>query len=154
LGSALDAKRLDWGASLGWMGAGVFGAELDLGYSPDFYGKNDTGGSSVLSLAGNLLVGVPFGGQNGFGIRPYGLVGIGMLKSDLDSFNEIVGFDDSEISWDFGGGVMMFFNQHVGLRGDIRYFRTFGAVDFGPIETEDSNAVDYTRGSAGLVFRF
>ena len=49
---------------------------------------------------------------------------------------------------------MIFFGAHVGIRGDIRYFRTFGDVDFGPIEVEDSEAVDYTRGSLGLVFRF
>ena len=154
LGNATDAKKFDWGGSLGWMGSGVFGVEADLGYSPDFYGKNDVGGTSVLSLMGNLLLGVPFGGQHGFGIRPFGLVGMGVLRSDVDSFTDVVGFDKSEFSWDFGGGVMLFFGQHVGIRGDIRYFRTFGGVDFGPIEISDSDAVDYTRGSIGLVLRF
>ena len=153
-GDAVDASRFDWGASFAWMGGGVFGLEADLGYSPDFYGKNDVGGSSVLSLMGNVLLGVPFGGQQGFGIRPYGLVGVGVLRSDLESFDELVGFDDTETAWDFGGGVMIFFTSHVGLRGNVRYFRTFGDVDFGPIETSDSDAVDYGRGSIGLVFRF
>jgi opacity protein-like surface antigen len=156
LGDAVDAKRLDWGASFAWMGGGVFGLEGDIGYSPDFYGKNDVGGSGVLSLMGNVLLGIPFGGQKGFGIRPYGLVGIGILHSDLNSFNELIGFDNTEISWDFGGGVMIFFAQHVGLRGDIRYFRTFKGVDFGPFELGGSsnNNIDYTRGSVGLILRF
>jgi len=149
-----DAKRLDWGASLGWMGGGVFGLEADLGYSPDFYGKNDVGGSSALSLMGNVLIGVPFGGQQGFGVRPFGLVGIGILRSDLDSFDDVIGLDNSEVSWNFGGGLMMFFTSHVGLRGDVRYFRTFGDVNFGPIEVTDKEAVDYARGSIGLVLRF
>src|SRR5512134_4082033 len=56
-GDAVDASRFDWGASFAWMGGGVFGLEADLGYSPDFYGKNDVGGSSVLSLMGNVLLG-------------------------------------------------------------------------------------------------
>jgi len=154
LGDAVDAKRVDWGASFAWMGGGVFGLEGDIGYSPDFYGKNDIGGSSVLSLMGNLLLGIPFGGQSGFGFRPYGLVGLGVLRSDLESFSELVGLDNSELTWDFGGGAMMFFGQHVGIRGDIRYFRTFGNVDFGPFELSDSENVDYTRGSIGLVLRF
>ena len=154
LGDGTDAKRFDWGASLAWMGAGVFGAEADLGYSPDFYGKNDVGGSSVLSLMGNLVLGIPFGGQHGFGIRPFGLVGLGVLRSDVDSFTDLASVDNSEVAWDFGGGVMIFFAQHVGIRGDVRYFRTFGSVDFGPISVGDSNAVDYTRGSLGLVLRF
>ena len=154
LGDAVDAKQYDWGVSFAWMGGGVFGFEGDVGFSPDFYGKRDAGGSSVLSLMGNVLLGVPFGGQKGFGIRPFGLVGVGALRSDLDSFNELVGFDNTELAWNFGGGVMIFFGAHFGLRGDVRYFRTFGDVDFGPLEVGDTNAVDYTRGSAGLVFRF
>ena len=154
IGDGADAERLDWGASFAWMGGGVFGFEGDIGYSPDFYGKTDLGGSSVLSLMGNVLLGVPFGGQQGFGVRPYALVGIGALRSDLESFADLVGSDNTEVAWDFGGGVLMFFGAHVGIRGDLRYFRTFGKVDFGPIELEDSEAVDYTRGSIGLVLRF
>src|SRR5262245_25975138 len=85
-GDAVDAKRLNWGASLGWMGAGVIGVEGDFGYSPDFFGKTDLGDSSVLTLFGNVLVGVPFGGQKGFGIRPYSLAGIGALYPEGDAF--------------------------------------------------------------------
>jgi hypothetical protein len=154
IGDATDAKRLDWGASFAWMGGGVFGFEGDIGYSPDFYGKNDLGGSSVLSLMGNVLLGVPFGGQKGFGVRPYGLVGLGALRSDLESFEDLIGGDNTEVAWNFGGGVMVFFGANVGIRGDVRYFRTFGEVDFGPVEIPNSNAVDYTRGSVGLVLRF
>ena len=133
IGDGADAKRLDWGASFAWMGGGVFGFEGDIGYSPDFYGKTDLGGSSVLSLMGNVLLGVPFGGQQGFGVRPFGLVGIGVLRSDLESFDDLAGSDNTEVAWDFGGGLLVFFGAHVGIRGDVRYFRTFGEVDFGPI---------------------
>ena len=153
IGDGADAKKFDWGASFAWMGGGVFGFEGDIGYSPDFYGKNDVGGSSLLSLMGNVLIGVPFGGQQGFGIRPYGLVGVGVLRSDLESFDDLLD-DNSEAAWNFGGGVLIFFGAHVGIRGDVRYFRTFGDVDFGPIELSDTGAVDYSRGSLGLVFRF
>ena len=155
-GNGVDAKRLDWGVSFAWMGGGVFGFEGDIGYSPDFYGKNDAGGSSVLSLMGNVLLGVPFGGQQGFGVRPFGLVGIGVLKSDLESFTELVGFDDTEVAWDFGGGVLIFFTSHTGIRGDIRYFRTFNSVEFGPIDisNDGADAIDYTRGSIGFVYRY
>jgi|SRR5688572_25977858 len=154
LGDGADAKRTAWGASFGWMGGGVFGLEGDIGYSPDFYGKNDVGGSSVLSLMGNLLVGVPFGGQQGFGVRPYGVVGLGVLKSDLESFDELIGFEGTETAWNFGGGVMVFFGAHAGIRGDLRYFRTLGDVDFGPLEVGDTDAVDYGRASLGFVLRF
>ena len=153
---AFDSNQFNYGASLAFMGGGIFGFEGDFGYSPDFYGKTDVGGSSALSLMGNVLIGVPFGGQEGFGVRPFGLIGIGMIRSDLESFDDLVGFDNTEVAWDFGGGVLVFFTSHVGLRGDIRYFRSFNAPDFGLdfIDTEDSDAIDYSRASLGLVFRY
>jgi opacity protein-like surface antigen len=154
-GDALDASRFNWGASLGWMGGGVIGFEGDFGYSPDFFGKTDLGGSSVLTAFGNVLLGVPFGGQQGFGIRPYGLVGIGALYPEGDAFADQLELSEWKIGWDFGGGVMMFFTSHFGLRGDVRYFRTFEALDVLDIELEDEPGdLDFTRGSLGFVFRF
>jgi outer membrane protein with beta-barrel domain len=155
-GDAFDASRFNWGASIGWMGAGVIGVEGDFGFSPDFFGKTDLGDSSVLTAFGNVLVGVPFGGQKGFGIRPYALAGIGLVHPKGDAF-ATQGFelDENKIGWDFGGGVMLFFGTHAGIRGDIRYFRTFEALEVLDIEFEDGPGdLDFTRGSVGFVFRF
>ena len=154
LGDALDASRFNWGASIGWMGAGVIGVEGDFGYSPDFFGKTDLGDSSVFTATGNLLVGVPFGGQQGFGIRPYGLVGIGIVHPKGDAFGSQ--FDDeNKIAWDFGGGVMLFFGSHAGIRGELRYFRTFEALEILGIDLADQPGdLDFTRGSIGFIFRF
>src|SRR5262245_6286025 len=76
---AFDTKQFNWGASLGWMGGGVFGFEADFGVSPDFYGETATGGSSLYTATGNLILGMPLGGQKGFGVRPSGVIGAGML---------------------------------------------------------------------------
>ena len=83
--NAVDADQLNWGVSFTWMGGGVFGVETDIGYSPDFFGKTDIGGSSVLSAMGNLLLGVPLGGQQGFGVRPYAVVGVGLIRSEVNT---------------------------------------------------------------------
>jgi hypothetical protein len=154
-GDAVDASRLSWGASLAWMGGGVFGFEGDFAYSPDFFGKSDLGGSSVLTAFGNVLLGVPFGGQKGFGIRPYGLAGIGWIHPEGDAFAGGVEFSEDKVGWDFGGGVMLFFGSHFGIRGDVRYIRTFEAVDLLNIDIDNPGGhLDFTRGSAGFVFRF
>ena len=121
LSNAVDASRFDWGASLGTMAAGLFGVEGDFGYSPDFYGKNDVGGSNVFTATGNLVIGVPFGGQHGFGVRPYGLFGLGLIRSSVDSFGDVAKVQADDFGWSFGGGVMIFFSSHLGLRGDLRY---------------------------------
>jgi hypothetical protein len=153
-GGAVDASRFDWGASFAWMGAGVIGFEGDFGYSPDFFGTTDLGGSSVFTATGNVLLGIPFGGQQGFGIRPYGLAGIGLMHPEGDAFGtEFAG--ENKVSWDFGGGVLLFFGSRVGIRGDVRYFRTFDDLEILGIELEDGPGdLDFTRGSLGFVFRF
>ena len=149
---AFDASQYNGGVSIAFMGGGVFGIEGDIGYSPDFYGKTDIGGSSVFTATGNLLFGVPIGGQKGVGFRPYALAGIGVIRSKVDAFSDVLNFDNSEVAWDFGGGAMFFFGDHFGLRGDIRYFRTFSAVDV--LDISRSDRLDFGRASAGLILRF
>jgi len=153
LQDAIDAGRLNWGVSLGYMGGGVFGLEGDFSYSPDFLGKSDLGGSSAMSVMGNLLLGVPFGGQSGFGVRPYGVVGVGVVRTKVDAFG-VLEIDNNKAAWNFGGGVLMFFGP-VGVRADLRYFRTFGAIDVLDLDVLDRvGSVDFARASAGFVMRF
>ena len=129
LSQAIDVERFDWGASFSFMGGGVLGIEADFAHSPDFYGRTDIGGSSVLTATGNLLIGIPIGGQTGVGFRPYVLAGLGVVRSKIDAFGDLLSLDDTKPAWDFGGGAMFFFGTHVGLRAEVRYFRTFSALD-------------------------
>jgi hypothetical protein len=82
-------RRVDVGASLGWMGKGIAGFELDYGWSPNFFqntsgsGNFVFGDSNVTTLMGNLVVGIPIGGQTGGGLRPYVTGGAGLLRSNI-----------------------------------------------------------------------
>src|SRR5215208_5938223 len=40
-GDASGNEHLSWGASIGWMGAGIFGWEADLAYTPEFFEAGD-----------------------------------------------------------------------------------------------------------------
>jgi len=153
LSRAIDVERFDWGASFSFMGAGVLGIEADIAHSPDFYGRTDIGGSSVLTATGNLLIGIPIGGQKGVGIRPYALAGLGVIRSKIDAFGDGLSFDDTKGAWDFGGGAMFFFGTHVGLRAELRYFRTFSALDLIDIGDRQGR-LDFARASTGLILRF
>ncbi len=155
LGGAVDASRFNYGVSFAFMGGGVFGVEADIAYSPDFYGKTDAGGSSNLTFMTNLLLGIPFGGQSGFGVRPYAVGGIGVIRSDINSLGDAFNTTENQFGWNFGGGVMVFFGNRVGIRGDLRYLRTFDDFEFLGIDPDESaGAVDFTRGSLGFIFRF
>jgi len=155
LSEAFDTSQYNWGASISFMGGGVFGVEGDFGFSPDFYGKTDVGGSNVLTATGNLVIGIPFGGQQGFGVRPYGIIGAGLLKSKSDFGTGVAEIDENDLTWSAGGGVLLFFGSTVGLRFDVRYFRTFDDLEIlGVPIAQSPGKVDFTRGSLGLVFRF
>ena len=155
ISNAINAERFDWGVSFAFMGAGVLGLEADIGRSPDFFGRSDIGGSSVLTATGNLIVGIPLGGQNGFGFRPYAVGGLGVMRSTIDVLGEERSVDENKAAWDFGGGAMLFFGTHVGVRGELRYFRTFGRFDLDILDGVDRQSrLDFGRASAGVIFRF
>ena len=96
-------QKMNFGASLSWMGAGAFGFEVDFGYSPNFFqntaGDDDFeyGDSNVTTLMANLKVGAPFGGQTGGGIRPYASGGLGLIKSRIDDPDDLFELDGTRL---------------------------------------------------------
>jgi opacity protein-like surface antigen len=159
-----DAKNADfdfntnasYGASFGYMGAGVIGFEVDFGYSPNFFEdpSTDAFDANVTSLMGNLIIGVPVGGQTGPGIRPYVSGGAGLLRTRVDDAGDFFDIDQNAFGINAGGGVMGFFSDHVGVRGDIRYFRAFKDVERGDGVDLELGGFDFWRGSVGVAFRF
>src|SRR3954469_19593779 len=125
-GSNFDNGRAGFGVNAGGMGAGVIGGEVDFGWSPSFFGtKSDFGSNSVIDLMGNVIVGVPIGGTHGAGVRPFVSGGVGLIRTQIDGggltgpFN--VSASNNMFGWNLGGGVMGYFNDHIGLRGDLKY---------------------------------
>ena len=148
----VDRGRASFGVSAGGMGAGIIGGEFDFGYSPSFFGtSNDFGNNTVIDLMGNVIIGVPVGGTTGGGVRPYFTVGAGLIRTQIDGGTVFrVSSSDNQFGWNIGGGVMGFFGDHVGLRGDFRYFRAFTGD---PINGLDLGSLNFTRLSLGVVFR-
>jgi opacity protein-like surface antigen len=154
-------RRVDLGASIGWMGNGIAGLELDWGWSPNFF-QNTTGSgdfafgdSNVTSLMGNLVIGAPIGGQTGGGIRPYVVGGAGLLRSNISGSTFFNDLTSNDFGFNVGGGVHGYFNDHVGLRGDLRYFRQVG--DSEPATNDFDLALadfNFWRASLGVTFRF
>ena len=154
-------RRVDLGASIGWMGNGIAGVELDWGWSPNFF-QNTTGAgdfafgdSNVTSLMGNIVIGAPIGGQTGGGVRPYVVGGAGLLRSNISGSTFFNDLTSNDWGFDLGGGVQGYFNDHVGLRGDLRYFRQLGdnapgAGNF-DLALQDFN---FWRATVGVAFRF
>jgi opacity protein-like surface antigen len=153
-------RRVDFGASLGWMGAGIVGFEVDFGYSPNFFQDTrgdadfEFGDSNVVTLMGNVLVGAPIGGQTGPGIRPYGSGGVGLIRSHIDGGDFFNDLDSNDFGFNVGAGLHGFFNDNVGIRGDVRYFRSL--QDNEPDDEFDLalSDFDFWRATVGVTFRF
>jgi len=151
-----ERNRFSWGFGVGGMAGGIFGAEFDFGYTHNFYASDGAvvTKSNLITAMPSLVIGIPVGGQHGAGIRPYVQAGAGLLRRDLD-FQTVDSISRNDFGYTLGGGVMGYFTDHVGVRGDLRYFRNFKVDDI------DLTGVDFERGtfsfgraSIGLLFRF
>jgi opacity protein-like surface antigen len=149
-----DPSNTSYGFTLGGMGGGIFGAELDVGYTPSFFGSSGLIDSSgVLTATGNLLLGVPIGGQSGPGIRPYGTIGLGLLRRNVDFLGGFESIDRNDFGYTLGGGVMGFFSNVFGIRADYRYYRNFQKDEEGFLGF-DTGTFSFSRASAGIVLRW
>ena len=149
--------RGTFGAGLTWMGAGILGFDIDFGYTPDFFGDDpDFGDSNVTTLMANVILGAPIGGQSGPGIRPYAVGGLGLLRERITSASDF--FDDvsrNEFGFNLGAGITGFFSDNIGVRGDVRYFRSLQeGSDSSDLDVFDVDDLDFWRATIGVSFRF
>ena len=149
---------VSFGGSLGWMGAGILGLEMDFGYAPDFFETDDITSldGNVTSFMGNVIIGIPIGGQTGGGVRPYVSGGAGLLRSRLDDVEDFFDLNENSFGVNAGAGLMVFYTDNVGLRGDVRYFRSLSDDDNDDDNDLDLNlgAFHFWRATAGVAFRF
>ena len=150
--------RANYGVNAGYMGAGVIGGELDFGYAPSFFGNQGVYGSNyVMDFMGNVIVGIPVGGTHGAGVRPYGTIGLGLVRSQVTGgVNGLIQTSNNDVGMNAGAGVMGFLSDHVGLRGDLRYFRTFNdssTISAGNGVNIDFGSFHFWRASFGVVIR-
>lgn len=153
-------RRVNFGAALGWMGGGILGLEMDFGWSPNFFENTvgdadfDFGDSNVTTLMGNVIIGAPIGGQSGRGLRPYASGGAGLIRSQVDGGDFFDDLNTNDFGINVGGGIHGFFTDNVGIRGDIRYFRSL--QDNEPDDDVDLalSDFDFWRATVGVTFRF
>lgn len=144
-------ERFTGGASVLFMG-NVAGLELDMGITPDFFANHSSGlfnDSNVTTLSANLLFGVGVGP-----VRPYVTGGAGLLRTSIDSASNL--FDDlseTDFGVNAGGGIILMVSEHVGVRGDARYFRSLQNIDVGDLSVSLGN-FDFWRVYGGLSFAF
>lgn len=147
--SNCEDKSRNLGVSFGSIG-NVFGAELEFSYIDSFFGETPGLSSNVLTLMGNFMLAPKFGV-----IQPYGVVGLGLIKSHAEFTSAgLLDSTNNDFGWDIGGGAIVYFGDHFGVRGDIRYFHAFQDLEILGIGLVDGVKLDFGRASAAAVFKF
>ena len=158
-GGDMGDSTATFGANAAFMGNGIFGAEIGFNYAPEFVKASAINDDiAQMSLMGNLIVGIPIGSTSQGGhIRPYITGGAGLFRVSSAESQFFDNVTANDFALNFGGGVMAFFNEHVGIRTDLRYFRTL--TDDDPesgIEDIDFELGDlnFWKWDVGAAFRF
>jgi len=143
-----EDKRRNLGVAFGSVG-NVFGAELDFAFIDNFFGETPGVSSNVLTLMGNFMLAPKFGI-----VQPYGVVGLGLIKSHAEiTVGGLLDESNNDFGWDIGGGLIVYFGQHFGVRGDIRHFHAFSDLSILGLALSEQK-LDFGRASAAAVFKF
>ena len=173
-----DDPSVDFAGTAGWLWHGVVGGEFQANFSPDFQLSPAMSPvflaeePAINSYMLNVIGAAPLmaGGQ----FQPYVSGGPGwfMVRGDATPGDENVNFNNTEMGWNAGFGLMGFLGQ-LGVRADMRYFKVSGdeftGVDGTVLRSGWGNVVDdqeasinthifsgasYWRGSVGVALRW
>ena len=80
-----------------------------------------------------------------------------IIKSRIDGAEDLFEVDSTNWGFNVGAGAMFFFNDKVGLRGDVRYFRSLQDIDVDDLEDVFDVGLanfHFWRGTVGVTIRF
>jgi opacity protein-like surface antigen len=141
---------------------GLIGIEGELGRTS--LGETDVLGSLVDIEAGvttgmvNMVVRFPSGP-----LQPYFTGGLGLIRatSDLDiaSVGPTLSLSGQTFGMNYGGGIYLFPSSSIGIRADVRYFRTVGDLTLEDVDELIGFDLplpdfDFWRVTGGVTIRF
>lgn len=146
------------GLSLG----GLLGIEGEIARTT--LGDVDIAGSLVDIDAGvttgmvNLVARFPAGP-----LQPYATAGLGVIRAsgdvDVPVFGSILNISGRTFGMNYGGGIYIFPSPSIGIRADVRYFRTVGDLTLEDVDDLIGFDLpipdfDFWRVTGGLTLRF
>lgn len=153
-GGITEESHLSYGADLSYFGDGLLGSELSFTYAPDFFGGGEDPrlpDNNLATLMANLLLsGRVAEGRSRF----YVSGGLGLVQTRIDETEQFLSVDSNEFGLNVGGGVLLMMGEHLGLRGDIRYFRALSDPEPDDEFDLDLADLDFWRATAGLSIDF
>ena len=139
--------------NIGWVVVGG-----DVGYGAGFFDPADDAldliaSSHVLTIAGHA--GAMYARDDDARFVPYVTGGFGWMRQQARDREGLASVTRNDPSMHFGGGVNVMFTEYLGVRADIRNFRSLRD----PFETpdpivQDLERVSFWRLALGAVIRF
>ncbi len=151
-----SSTKMGYGVALGAFGP-IVGGETEIAFYPEVIDNSANGlaKSKVISFSAGMLLGPTLGAA-----KPYVAFGAGNLHLNVTGLSSVVVPNPETISNNYftfntGGGVMGFFTDHLGVRGDLRYYRAFGVKI---ADLEDAGLAfdkfNFWRATFGLAVKF
>jgi opacity protein-like surface antigen len=155
-----DVRKFNYGASLAF--GGLIGFEFDVSQTRlgtfDDIPIVDLEADATTMMA-NLMIRVPAGP-----VQPYASGGVGLIRVrgevEVPFVGSLVSASASDLGMNVGGGIHLFPSPNIGIRGDVRYFRTIGDLDLSDFDDIDGlndlplPRIDFWRVTGGVTIRF
>ena len=159
---AVGKRHKDIGGAVTLLGAGVFGAETVIVFTPGVFqthltpltpntGTVDITSSRTFAVMGNAVLTTPRRWTE-YGLRPFVSGGIGWLRATQTRVVDPLPLSHPDMTgFDIGGGAIGFLTKGTGVRFDLRYYRTIHGRE--PTEALAGPRLRFMTASIGLVIR-
>ena len=137
-GGDAPSKKTVWALAIGGGGAHGIGSELEFSETRNFFETPaGVGHGKIVTLMPSIFVTVPVSR-----VKPYGIFGFGLIRARSGSNDGGVfsNISENDFGYSVGGGVIVQFARHAGLRGDLRHFKV-----------RASDGISFRRFTVGLV---
>jgi hypothetical protein len=142
-GGDVDGRAVTPGVSMTVLDSSGIGAEVDLSHTREIDDSRFSS-SAVTSFTVNVV-----GMWQAWTLRPFVVSGVGLLRVRAEIAEQGLVTSRTDWAFDAGGGALYMFNDIVGVRGDVRYFRYLQR--FGDLPLRDNGFFDYWRTTVGVT---
>jgi hypothetical protein len=161
--TANDEPHIDFGGSVSLLGGGPIGLEAYYVHTPGFFDARQIDitqprvtDSRTYAVMGNVVLATPRAWNN-YGLRPAISGGIGLIHAASVDERDLFPFALNLWGMNLGGGAVGFLSDRVGVRFDLRYFRTLRGVaqeDLEvPVTLGQPVRLSYWTATFGIVFK-
>lgn len=154
---AAGKKKFVLGIAARTVDDGIIGYEVEFANIAGYFSNEEISsitpvvksGSYVNDLTGSVVLSLPPGFTGG-GLRPYAVIGGGLIHARSDDLAEVITVRRTVVALNLGVGAVGMITNNVGVRFDLRHLRS---VTNDPPTGRVGHQIAYSRFTIGLLLR-